>query len=172
MISLKSQREESSNYVGSFFAEQGWRALKDSATPLRVTLLTDPLAGHMWRINSTKKRSGTAFPAQIKFHCRSQLFQKQKPLQEDGHSSQVLVSQRAKEVWMFVIIKSQWRKTFIDNGTEKKHSSGDKEKAEARSGSGSMLCQGGKGKSQPQVHQPSDKDVNSSVKTFTEKVLQ
>lgn len=64
------------------------------------------------------------------------------------------------------------KELYRRRGTEKNHSSGDKKKAEARSGSGSMLCQGGKGKSQPQVHQPSDKDVNSSVKTFTEKVLQ
>lgn len=70
---------------------------------------------------------------------------------------------------MFVIIRSWWNKNFIDNGTEQNYSCGDKEKAESTSGSGSILHQGGK--SQVQVH-PSDKDGNSFVKTFEEKVLQ
>lgn len=102
---------------GPFLQSRAGVHSKDTAKALKVTLLTELLAGDTCRIISTKKCSGTASPAQIKFHCRSKSFQKKKLSHANRHISPV--SPRAEEARMFVIIKSQQRKNFIDDGIAK-----------------------------------------------------
>lgn len=144
---------------------------KDSAKPLKVTLLTEPLAGDTCRINSTKKCSGTASPAQIKFHCRSKPFQKKKLPQADGHISPV--SPRAEEACVFVIIKPQYRKNFIDDGiAKKKIQLWQQGEIRHKIWFKQYIVTKREGRVSPKYTKVSDKDGNSFAKTFKEKVMQ
>lgn len=79
--------------------------LKESAKPPRVTLLTEPSARHARAINSAapKKPLGTASQAQTELHWSPQPFQKETFQQQGRHTP---ASLKAKEAWMFVLIKS------------------------------------------------------------------
>ena len=158
--------------MGSIFTEQGWSALTDSAKQLKVILLTEPLAGDTCRIKSTKKYSQTASPAQIKFHGRSQPFQKKTSPQEDRHISPVLVSLMVEEVWMFMIIKSQQIKNFIDKDTKENIVLATRRKQRQDLVQAVYFVMEGRERVSPEYNQPSDKDGNSFVKTFKEKVRQ
>lgn len=107
---------------------------KASAKPLRVTPLTEPLAGDMHRISSTKKSSGTASPAQISCARGPSLSKRKNLLKKTEILACVPKDRRIVDACDNQ--NRQKRKSFIDNSTENK-CSGEKEKAEARPSSGS-----------------------------------
>lgn len=181
MISLKSECEESSAYVVSVFAERGWNTLKDSAKPLRVILLTEPLAADICRIKSTKKCSEQLPQPRLSFTAAPSLSKRKNLLKKMDMLTQCSCprGQRRVDVCDNKITTEKELYRQWHNKKSPEHCSGNKEKAETRCGSSRIMCQEGKRRVSPKYTQLSDKDVNTFVKnllqfyisSFEEKVL-